>query len=114
MVSSRCRGICFPRISNIRQRTGTVPPALQKSGLVVQPAKAQPNEPVTVTISVTNNHNTWGIYGLVLKINGVQEAQTQVEVNAGATEKASFVVARERPGRYSLFINGLSGTLYVR
>ena len=81
--------------------------------LTIQPAKVQPNEVISITVSVTNTHNTWGIYNLVLQINGVREAEKQANVNAGATQDVSFSVTRENPGRYSVFINGLSGSFIV-
>ena len=81
--------------------------------LSIQPAEVHPNEVVTITISVTNKHDTWGIYSLVLKINGVKEAESQANVDAGGTENVSFEVTRKDPGRYSVFINGLSGSFAV-
>ena len=47
------------------------------SNLSIQPVEVQPNEMVTITVSVANTHHTWGIYSLVLKINGVREAEAQ-------------------------------------
>ena len=81
--------------------------------LSIQPAEVQPNEVVTITVSVTNTHDTWGIYSLVLKINGVKEAESQANVDAGGTENVSFEVTRKDPGRYTVFINGLSGSFTV-
>jgi hypothetical protein len=49
----------------------------------------------------------------VLKINGVKEAESQANVDARSIEDVSFNVAREEPGRYSVFINGLSGSFTV-
>lgn len=83
------------------------------SHLCIQPAEALPNESVNITVSVTNNHNAWGIYSLLLKIDSIREVQKQAEVSAGTTEKVSFTVTRGRPGKYSVFINGLSGTFRV-
>jgi len=37
------------------------------SDLSIQPEVVQPNEIVTITVSVTNEHNTWGIYNEVKK-----------------------------------------------
>ena len=81
--------------------------------LYIQPAKVQPNELVTITVSVTNTHDTWGIYSLVLQINGIREAEQQADVDAGGTQDVSFSVTRENPGQYRVFINGLSGTFSV-
>ena len=46
-----------------------------------------------------------------MKINGVKEAESQANVDAGATQDVSFKVPRKNFGRYSVFINGLSGVL---
>jgi len=64
-------------------------------------------------MSVANTHDTWGIYSLVLKINGVKEAEEQATLNASSSQDVSFSVAKEEPGRYSVFINGLSGSFIV-
>lgn len=81
--------------------------------LTIQPTKVEPNEAVTITVSVTNTHDTWGVYSLVLNINGVKEAESQANVDAGGTSSVSFKVTRKGPGRYSVFINGLSGSFTV-
>ena len=69
---------------------GSIEPKVEGSGFLVtdlsiQPAEAQPSETVTITVSVTNTHDTWGIYSLVLKINGIKEAEKQANVNAGSS-----------------------------
>ena len=79
------------------------------TNLSIQPKEVEPNEVVTITVSVANTHDTWGIYNLVLKINGVEEAQKQATVDAGSSQDVSFSLTRENPGSYSVFINGLSG-----
>lgn len=68
---------------------------------------------VVTTVSVVNTHDTWGIYSLVLKINGEKEAEKQANVNAGSSQDVSFRVMREDPGNYTIFINGLSGRFTV-
>lgn len=82
--------------------------------LRVQPAQVQPNEIVNITVSVANTHDTWGIYSLVLKINGVKEAEKQANVNAGSTQDISFRTTREDPGTYTVFINGLNSSFTVK
>jgi len=83
------------------------------SNLSIQPTEVQPNEIVTITILLANTHDTWGVYSLVLEINGVKEAETQAELDAGSSEDVTFTVAREHPGSYAVFINGLSGSFTV-
>ena len=81
--------------------------------LTIQPTEVQPNEAVTITVSVTNTYDTWGIYGLVLKINGVKEAEKQANIDAGDSRDVNFSVTREEPGNHAVFINGLSGSFSV-
>lgn len=93
-------------------------PLLLKSGFVVanlriQPPEVEPNEVVSITVSVYNTHDTWGIYSLVLYINDVKETEGQVMVSAASTQDITFSVMREEPGSYAVFINGLSGSFTV-
>ena len=83
------------------------------SNLSIQPTEVPPNEIVNITVSVTNTHDTWGIYSLVLKINGVKEAEKQATADAASSLDVSFIVTREEPGSYTVFINGLSGSFTV-
>ena len=83
------------------------------ANLSIQPAEVEPNEMVTITVSVANTHDTWGIYSLVLQIDGVKEEEGQVMVGAGGTETVTFYVTRKEPGTYRVFVNGLSGYFTV-
>ena len=83
------------------------------TNLSIQPKEVEPNEVVTITVSVANTHDTWGIYSLVLKINGVEETEKQATVDADSSQDLSFNLTRENPGSYSVFINGLSGGFTV-
>jgi len=81
--------------------------------LSIEPTEVRLNEIVTITASVANTHHTWGIYSLVLKINGVKEAEKQATVGAGSIQDVNFSVKRKDPGNYTVFINGLSGSFTV-
>jgi len=83
------------------------------ANLCIQPTQVQPNEIVTITVSVANTHDTWGLYSLVLNIDDVKEAEGQVMVGAGSVQDLSFRVTREEPGSYTVFVNGLSGSFTV-
>ena len=83
------------------------------TNLSVKPLEVEPNEVVTITVSVANTHDTWGIYSLVLKINGVEEAEKQATVDAGSSQDVSFSLTKENPGSYSVFSNGLRGGFTV-
>ncbi len=104
-------------IGNFMPEAVTPKPPLASGFLVanlsIKPEEVRPNEIVNITVSVANTHNTWGIYSLVLEINGVREAEKQANVDARSIEDVSFRVAREEPGKYAVFSNGLSGSFTV-
>ena len=111
-------GLFTETIPTIEGPGGFMEPNLPASGflvrdLSVQPTEVEPNQPVTVSLSVTNTHDTWGIYNLVLQINGVKEAEGQTNLDAHGTERVSFTVTKMEPGKYRVFINGLSGSFLV-
>ena len=83
------------------------------TNISVQPKEVQPNEIVTITVSISNTHDARGIYSLVLDINGVKETEGQVMVAAGSTQDVSFSVQREKPGTYDVFFNGLFDSFTV-
>ncbi len=83
------------------------------ANLSIEPAEVQLNEIVTITASVANTHDTWGIYSLVLKINGVKEAEKQATVDAGSIQDVNFTVTKEDAGSYSVTVDGLSGSFIV-
>jgi len=89
------------------------PAAFSVSSLSVQPAEVQPEEAVTITVSVTNTGGTKGSYTVVLKINGVKEAEKRVTIAAGSRQDVSFSVAKEDVASYSVVVDGLSGSFTV-
>jgi len=99
--------------------TPPVPPpppaaaAFSVSGLSIQPTEVEPDEVVTVTVSVANTGGTEGSYSVVLKINGVTEAEKSVTVAADSSQSVSFTVTREEAASYSVVVDGQSGSFVV-
>jgi len=89
------------------------PVAFSLSNLTVQPAEVQPKEAVTITVSVANTGGREGRHTVVLKINGVKEAEKRVTVAAGTSQSVDFSVTREDAGTYSVVVDGLSGVFTV-
>ena len=89
------------------------PAAFSVTNLSVEPAQVQSNETVTITVSVANTGGTEGSYSVVLKMDGVKEAEKSVTVAAGSSEIVTFSVTREGAGSYSVAVDGLSGSLTV-
>lgn len=89
------------------------PAAFSVSNLSVEPAEVPAGEEVKIDVAVTNTGGTEGSYTLVLKINGVKEAERTVTVAAGDTLNLIFLVNKEEPGSYTVEVDGLSGSFTV-
>ena len=89
------------------------PAVFSVSNLTVQPAEVEPNETVTIRLSVANTGGTEGSYSVILKINGVKEEEKSVTVAAGSSEDVSFSVIREEAASYSVVVDGLSGSFTI-
>ncbi len=90
------------------------PATFSVSYLSVSPRlEVEPGETVTITVLVANTGGESGSYTVVLKINGVKEAEERITVAAGGTETVAFSVTREEPGNYTVDVDGLSGSFTV-
>lgn len=90
-----------------------LPAAFSISSLSIQPGKVQPEEAVTIAVSVANTGGKEGSYIVILKINEVKEAEKKVTVAAGSTQDVSFTVTKVEAGSYSIVVDGLSGSFVV-
>ena len=89
------------------------PAAFSVSSLAVEPTGVKPGEAVAVSIVVANTGGESGSYTVVLKINGVKEAEETVTVAAGESQDVSFSVTREEAASYAVTVDGLSGSFTV-
>ncbi|GAH07076.1 unnamed protein product, partial [marine sediment metagenome] len=88
--------------------------AFSVSYLSVSPRlEVEPGETVTITVFVANTGGESGSYTVVLKVDGVKEAEETVTVAAGESQDVSFSVTREEAGRYTVAVDGLSGSFTV-
>jgi len=97
--------------------TVVAPPApaiFSVSSLSVQPAEVEPSEITTVSIVVANTGGESGSYTVVLKIDGVKEAEERVTIADGSSQTVSFSVIREEAGTYSVNVSGLTGSFTVK
>ncbi|MBA7614481.1 hypothetical protein ES703_21746 [subsurface metagenome] len=81
--------------------------------LVIKSLEIQPKEAVAIAVSVANIGGTEGRYTVVLKINGVKEADKRVTIAAGRSQSVSFSVSREDAGTYKIAVDGLSASFTV-
>lgn len=90
------------------------PAAFSVSDLSIQPAEVEVAETVTITVSVANTGGREGSYSVVLKINGVKEAEDSVTLAPGRSQDVTFTVTKEEAGSYSVDVNGLTGSFTVK
>ena len=91
------------------------PAAFSVSSLSVSPRlEVEPGETVTITVSVANTGGESGSYTVVLKIDGVKEAEERVTIAAGESQTVSFSVTREEAGTYFVDVSGLTGSFTVK
>jgi len=100
----------FAVIGNI---TPPAPAAFSVSNLSITPLEVKPKEAVAITVSVANTGGTQGSYTVVLKINGVKEAEKSVTVAVGKSQDVTFSVTKEEAGSYSVAVDGLTGSFTV-
>ncbi|MBA7712597.1 hypothetical protein ES703_121579 [subsurface metagenome] len=89
------------------------PAAFALSSLVISPAEVAPGEKVNISVSLANTGGLEGSYTVVLKINGVKEAEQKVTIAAGTSKTVTFIAAKEEAGSYSVTVDGMSGSFVV-
>jgi len=88
--------------------------AFNTSELSVTPAEVYTGEEVSIGILVANVGNLAGNYKVGLKIDGTLVTFMTVILEAGASEVATFTIAKDIAGTYAVTIDDLSDTFVVR
>ncbi len=88
-------------------------PIFSLSNLTITPNHVKANEPVTITIMVSNNGAESGKYSVVLRINGVVENIIELLLSPGVSQAISFNVIKEIGGDYFAEVDGLGGEFTV-
>jgi len=89
------------------------PAAFSVSYLSGPRLEVEPGESVTITVLVANIGGESGSYTVVLKVDGVKEAEERVTIAAGESQDVSFSVTREEAGSYTVAVDGWSGSFTV-
>lgn len=90
------------------------PAAFSVSYLSIGPRlEVEAGDTVAITVLVANTGGKSGSYTVVLKIDGVKEAEETVTVAAGESQDVSFSVTREEAGSYAVTVDGLSGSFTI-
>ena len=90
-----------------------LPPSFSVSDLSISPDEVYADDSVTVSAVVSNEGDLSGSCEVVLKVGGeVIETET-VMLAGGESRLVSFNVLREKPGLYSVDVNGAVGSFSV-
>ena len=83
------------------------------SGLDINPKTASPGTTLNISAMVINKGGASGQYIVVLSINNAQEAEEQITLTAGASQRISFTTSRDVPATYTVSLNGLGGSFVI-
>ena len=83
------------------------------SNLTISPNQVKEGEPITISAMVSNNGAAAGKYSLVLRISGVVESITELNLYPGTNQFATFTIIEDTPGDYYAEVDGLSGMFTV-
>jgi len=90
-------------------QTTSEPASFSVTDLRIDPLKADSNQPVSVSVLVTNTGDQAGTHEVLLKLNDKMERSKSVSLEGGSSERVTFTVTRELGGSYTVSIGGLSG-----
>ncbi len=82
------------------------------SNLTITPNQVKEGEPVTISAIVANNGTESSKYSVVLRIGGVVEGITELNLAPGASQPAIFTLTKDA-GNYYAELDGLAGTFSV-
>lgn len=92
-----------------------VPPSenVQFSNLRISPESVSPEEPVTISVDVTNLGENQAACPVTLRINGVLKDSETVTLDGGETETVEFTVTEGISGTYDVEVDGQTGSFEV-
>lgn len=88
-------------------------PMFQLRNMAITPNQVKQGDPVTISAIVSNNGAEHGKYSVVLRIGGIVEGITEVDLAPGTSQAAAFTVIKEEPGMYYVELDSLAGSFLV-
>lgn len=82
--------------------------------MTISPTEVGIGKSVTISVRVANNNEVSGSYKVILKIDNVVVATTDVTLDSGAFQTVSFATAQYVGGTYTVTVADLSSTFSVR
>jgi len=88
-------------------------PAFSVSSLNINPAEVRPDEPVSVSVTVTNTGGTEGTFTVYFKVNGEVMESKVVTLPGGVSDIITFTTIAGTAGDYSVEIGSAKGNFSV-
>lgn len=110
-ITGECEGEPPENISD--ENIGEPPENVQFSNLRISPESVSPEEPVTISVDVTNLGENQVACPVTLRINGVLKDSETVTLDGGETETVDFTVTEGIPGTYDVEVDGQGGSFEV-
>lgn len=88
-------------------------PLFKVSNLTITPNHVKAGDPVNISAVVTNTGTATGEYSLVLRVGSVVENVTEITLNPGTSQTATFTIVKDIAGDYYVEIDSLRGMFSV-
>lgn len=102
-----------PTLAPSGNRVQAPPAKFEVSVLSISSTVVPVNQPVTVSVDVSNIGGTEGTYSLTMTIDGIKAETKVIRVAPESTQKVSFLLVTDKPGIHKVEINELSGIFQV-
>lgn len=83
------------------------------SSLNIQPIEADASETININVQASNAGTT-GVFRVILKINGVEEANQEIAIASGANQEVVFNTSRSIAGTYQVDVNGIISSFKIK
>ena len=88
-------------------------PQFSVGNLNITPQQAKEGDPINISAVVTNNTATTSQYSMVLRIGGVVENISELNLNPGSSQTALFTIIKDTPGEYYVEVDGQRGMFTI-
>jgi hypothetical protein len=106
--------ICNVVYTPVVIEAGTTQPGAEfKIQDLVVPVEVGAGDNIIISAAISNSASNDGNYEATLKVNGMPEATSIINVPPRGTRTASFTIVRSEPGAYEVDLDGLKGTILV-
>ncbi|MFC1905781.1 CARDB domain-containing protein [Chloroflexota bacterium] len=88
-------------------------PQFTVNNLNITPQQVKEGDSISISAVVTNHGTSAGQYSMVLRIGGVVENISEINLNPGASQTGLFTVIKDTPGEYYVEVDGQRGVFNV-